>query len=80
MEVAWGGVWLLIRSADRLIWGCARSKRRIAKYDALFGAGFKHAQKEAAVSCFLLITASLVNSNRKVFCNTNPAAGSAISP
>ena len=53
---------------------------RIGKFDALFGAGFKQAQKEAAVSCFLLIIASLVNSNRKVFSDTNPAAGSAISP
>ena len=40
----------------------------------------KHAQKEAAASCFLLITDSLVNSNRKVFSDTNPAAESAISP
>ena len=62
------------------VWGCARSKRRIAESDALFGAGFKHAQKKRALCPLLLITVSLVNSNRKVLCDTNPAAGSAMPP
>ena len=41
------------------VWGCARSKRRIGKFDALFGAGFKHAQKKRAPCPLLLITAPL---------------------
>ena len=51
------------------IWGCARSRRRIAKCDAYSGAGFKYAQKKAAYCCYILVLVWLSNSNKNVFCD-----------
>ena len=69
----WGRVW---------VWGCVWSKRCTSKYDALFGAGFKHAQKKRGPCPLFFIAVSLVNSNsnRKVFSDTTATPGSAISP
>ena len=44
------------------------------------GVRFRHAQKKRARCCYIWVLVSLSNSNRKILCETNLAAKSAISP